>query len=142
MSKLSKADASLMIGFSRIANFLQREVGLLCNDYDLTQTQFAILEVLNSKGELLVGEVQRLILSTPGNVPYVINNLMKKGFVTKDAVESDRRCSRIGLTQKGRDKIMEVLPAHDQLLTEKFEVLTKEEKKDLIELFRKFRQRT
>ena len=128
-----------MIGFSRITNYLHHEVSTLCNKYDLTQTQFAILEVLNSKGELIVGEIQTLILSTPGNVPYVINNLIKKGFVTKVNVESDRRCSRISLTQAGKDKIMEILPAHDELLTEKFGVLTDNDKEELLELFRKFR---
>jgi len=139
MSKLNKTDASLMIGFSRITNYLHHEVSTLCNKYDLTQTQFAILEVLNSKGELIVGEIQTLILSTPGNVPYVINNLIKKGFVTKVNVESDRRCSRISLTQAGKDKIMEILPAHDELLTEKFGVLTDNKKGELLELVRKFR---
>ena len=139
MSKLSKKDASLMIGFSRITNYLQREVSLLCNQHELTQTQFAILEVLYSKGELLVGEIQKLILSTPGNVPYVINNLIKKGYVIKVNVESDKRCSRISLTPAGKEKIMEILPAHDNLLTEKFELLAASEKDELLSLIFKFR---
>lgn len=139
MSKLNKTDASLMIGFSRITNYLQHEISILCSKYDLTQTQFAILEVLYSKGELLVGEIQKLILSTPGNVPYVINNLIKKGYVIKVNVESDKRCSRISLTPAGKDKILEILPAHDKLLTEKFGVLAVSEKDELLSLLLKFR---
>ena len=76
MTKLSRTDRGLMIGLSRVTNDLQRQVGVLCGQHDLTQTQFAILEALYSKGDLLVGEIQRLILSTPGNVPFVINNLL------------------------------------------------------------------
>lgn len=140
MSKLNKIDASLMIGLSRITNYLQHEISLLCSEYDLTQTQFAVLEALNSKGELLVGEIQKLILSTPGNVPYVINNLIKKGFVAKENVESDKRCSKISLTPAGKDKILEILPAHDELLTEKFRVLTDSEKDELLSLILKFRK--
>ena len=139
MSKLNKTDASLMIGLSRITNYLQHEISVLCGQYDLTQTQFAILEVLHSKGELLVGEIQKLILSTPGNVPFVINNLMKKGFVTRVNVETDKRCSKISLTPSGKDKILQILPAHDELLTEKFGVLTDNEKEELLALVRKFR---
>jgi len=139
VSKLNGTDASLMIGISRITNHLQHEVSLLCIEYDLTQTQFAILEVLHSKGELLTGEIQRLILSTPGNVPYVINNLIKKGLVTKLNVESDKRCSRISLTQAGENKVLEILPAHDELLTKKFGVLSDNEKEELLSLVLKFR---
>ncbi|BCN31117.1 MarR family winged helix-turn-helix transcriptional regulator [Anaeromicropila herbilytica] len=141
MPKLNKIDASLMVGLSRITNYLQHEVSLLCSQYDLTLTQFAILEVLHSKGELLVGEIQKSILSTPGNVPYVINNLIKKGLVTKMNVESDKRYSIISLTPAGREKILKILPAHDELLTEKFGVLAISEKDELISLIFKFRKR-
>ncbi|NLB20589.1 MAG: MarR family transcriptional regulator [Clostridium sp.] len=139
MTKLSKIDASLMVGISRTAKYLQHQVSLLCSRYDLTQTQFAILEILNTKGELLVGEIQKLILSTPGNVPYVINNLIKKGYVTKANEEPDKRRSRISLTSLGKQKILEILPAHDDLLTEKFDVLSETEKKDLLKLILSFR---
>ena len=97
------------------------------------------MEILNTKGELLVGEIQKLILSTPGNVPYVINNLIKKGYVTKANEEPDKRRSRISLTSLGKQKILEILPAHDDLLTEKFDVLSETEKKDLLKLILSFR---
>ena len=121
------------------AKYLQHQVSLLCSRYDLTQTQFAILEILNTKGELLVGEIQKLILSTPGNVPYVINNLIKKGYVTKANEEPDKSRSRISLTSLGKQKILEILPAHDDLLTEKFGVLSETEKKELLKLILSFR---
>lgn len=139
MAKLNKTDASLIIELNRISNYLQHEISLLCAKFDLTQTQFSILEVLNSKDELLVGEIQKLIFSTPGNVPYVINNLIKKGYVTKENMETDKRCSKISLTTKGQDKILEILPAHDELLTQKFGVLSVSEKYELVSLIRKFK---
>lgn len=141
MSKLNKTDSSLMIGLSRITNYLQHEVSLLCNQYDLTLTQFAILEVLYTKGELLVGEIQKSILSTAGNVPFVINNLVKKDLVTKMSLETDKRCSKISLTTAGKDKILEILPVHDKLLAEKFGVITDKEKEELLSLILKFRNR-
>lgn len=139
MSKLSKTDASLMVGLSRTSKYLQHQVSILCKQHDLTQTQFAILEILHTKGELFVGEIQKLILSTPGNVPYVINNLIKKGFVSKTNEEADKRCSRISLTPLGEEKIEDILPIHDELLTEKFSVLTPSEKKELLKLILRFR---
>ena len=44
-------------------------------------------------------------------------------------LESDKRCSRISLTPAGKDKILEILPAHDKLLTEKFELLPLKKRK-------------
>lgn len=139
MTKLSKIDASLMVGLSRISKYLQQQVSVLCSEYDLTQTQFAILEILHTKGALCVGEIQNFILSTPGNVPYVINNLIKKGFVSKTHEEEDKRRSRINLTPSGKEKIMAILPRHDELLTEKFGVLSADEKKELLKLILRFR---
>lgn len=140
MSPLSRTDASLMIALNRITSHLLHEVSLLCARHDLTLTQFAILEALQAKGDLLVGEIQRSILSTPGNVPYVLNNLEKKGFVLKKDVEGDRRCTRISLAPLGRERIQEVLPEHDALLEELFGVLSLGQRKALLESLLAFRK--
>lgn len=140
MSPLSRSDASLMIALNRITSHLLHEVSLLCARHDLTLTQFAILEALHAKGDLLVGEIQRSILSTPGNVPYVLNNLEKKGYVVKKEVEGDKRCTRISLAPLGRERIRAVLPEHDALLEELFGVLTLAERKALLEGLLAFRK--
>ena len=54
-------------------------------------------------------------------------------------VESDKRCSLITLTPVGEDKILEILPAHDELLTEMFGVLSNKDKDELLSLIFKFR---
>ena len=46
--------------------------------------------------------------------------------------------SRISLTPAGKDKILEILPAHDKLLTEKFGVIAVKEKEERLPLILKF----
>lgn len=53
-------------------------------------------------------------------------------------LESDKRCSRISLTPAGKDKILEILLAHDKLLTEKFGVIAVKEKEERLLLILKF----
>ncbi len=140
MIPVEKKNRILLIGLSRTRNQLYRELDKVFSAHDITQTQFAILEVLYSKGDLMVGEIQEKILSTPGNVPYVISNLLAKGYVTKVQLQTDKRCSSIGLSEAGKNKIEEVLPDHNMLINRLFECLNDDEKNQLIYLLDRFRR--
>src|SRR4051794_8994796 len=59
--------------------------------HGLTQTEFAILEVLYHRGPLLLGEVQRKILVSSGGVTYLVDRLVEKGFVERRDCPEDRR---------------------------------------------------
>ncbi|MFR7417933.1 MarR family winged helix-turn-helix transcriptional regulator [uncultured Megasphaera sp.] len=130
-----------MVLLSRITRWVQRDVIAQCNAMGVTATQFAILEVLDSKGELSVGDIERLILSTPGNVPYVINNLCKKGWAKRENSHHDKRVTLVSLTPEGTAKIDAIRPIHDRILTEAFSALSFKEKRELSRmLFTIYRQ--
>lgn len=134
-------DIGLMILLSRITRWVQRQVILECNARGVTATQFAILEVLDSKGPLSVGDIEWLILSTPGNVPYVINNLCKKGWTTREDANHDKRITVVSLTPEGKAKIDDIRPVHDRILKEAFSGLSHKEKRELSRmLFTVYRQ--
>lgn len=137
---MSNINQKIIIGSSRMRNELYRELERVFLQFDLTTSQFAILEVLYSQGELLVGEIQVKILSTPGNVPVVIENLKKKGLITKRQDLKDRRCSVIALTDSGKELVKKILPIHDTRLDELLRGYTEEEKAMLVKLFLKFKE--
>lgn len=137
---MSSINQKIIIGSSRMRNELHRELEKVFLKFDLTTTQFAILEVLYSHGDLLVGEIQVKILSTPGNVPVVIENLKKKGLITKQQKDKDRRCSIISLTESGKELVKKILPIHDNRLDELLAGYTEEEKAMLVKLFLKFKE--
>lgn len=108
---------------------------------DLTQTQFAVLDVLYSKGAMKVGQLIDSILATSGNMTVVIRNMEKKGWVVRQACPGDKRAYLVSLTDVGRQVIEHALPLHMAKIEETFSVLTEEEQDQLIRLLKKFKPR-
>ncbi|MDO4793750.1 MAG: MarR family transcriptional regulator [Filifactor alocis] len=137
---MSTTEEKLLISVSRMRNLLFRDLDSIFSSNGLTTTQFAVLEVLYHKGNLCVGDIQRLILGTSGNVPLVIKNLEKEGLVLRKKSETDKRISMIELTEKGLLLIKKVYPLQKQRLSELFRDVPIEEKKaitkNLLEMYR------
>ncbi len=128
---MSTTEEKLLISISRMRNLLFRDLDTIFSSNGLTTTQFAVLEVLYHKGTLCVGDIQRLILGTSGNIPLVIKNLEKEGLVLRKKSETDRRISMIDLTEKGLLLIKKVYPLQKQRLSELFQDVSNKEKKTL-----------
>ena len=91
----------------------QIHVGLFaeeCGGEDLTPVQFGILTVLQN-GE----EMDQLTLSTSVGIDRtsgadVIRRLERRGYVTRDASDHDRRAKIIRITHLGKDCVSRVRP--------------------------------
>jgi len=103
----------------------------------LTPAQFGVLEVLYHKGDLRICDIIEKTLSTGGNMTVVIDNLIKDGLIIRYPDPSDGRASLIRISQDGIKRIEEIFPKHIDNLREIFEVLTSEEKLQLISLLKK-----
>lgn len=133
-------DLKLFISLSRTLLFLDRKTDKIFKEHGITKTQFAVLEVLYHKGDLSQCDIRKLILTTAGNLPVVINNLLKEDLITKTPHEEDRRRQVLSLTNKGRQLIQKVFPENKQCIQECFSVWTEEEKEILHGLMKKFRK--
>ena len=105
----------------------------------LTNSQFAVLEVLYSKGDLKICEIIEKILTTSGNVTVVIKNLEKDGLVSKNIDPEDKRSMLISITDKGKKVMDEIFPKHVDNINKIFDILTIEEKLELKKILKKFR---
>jgi DNA-binding MarR family transcriptional regulator len=103
----------------------------------LTIAQFAVLEILYHKGDLRIADIIAGTLSTGGNMTVVIDNLRKEGFVTRKRDPEDGRASLICITEKGKQYMTDIFPEHVSNISEIFDVLSMEEKKQLIQLLKK-----
>ena len=99
----TKKSMAVYISMSRVINTLRRENNKLILKHNLTLGQFAVMEALYSKGRLSTGEVMEKILSTSGNIPVIVKNLEKDGFITRKQDEADKRRFILDLTDKGKD---------------------------------------
>jgi MarR family 2-MHQ and catechol resistance regulon transcriptional repressor len=80
--------------------------------FGLGTTEFGVLEVLHHKGELPVCEVQRRILVQSSSTTYVVDKLVKRGFVRRRPSQRDRRVILLALTAAGRRLINRIFPPH------------------------------
>ncbi|MFU1862641.1 MarR family winged helix-turn-helix transcriptional regulator, partial [Enterococcus faecium] len=59
--------------------------------YDLNITEFSVLELLLHKGPQTIQKIKEKILIASSSTTYVIDQLHKKGYVTRTPSEKDRR---------------------------------------------------
>ena len=105
--------------------------------HNLTFNQFKVLEVLYHVGDLNIGSITKLAMSTPGNITVVVKNLIRDSWITSQKDPNDSRSSILSITQKGKDIIEDVFPNHAQNLTKALEILSDEELDTLYDLLNK-----
>ena len=127
----------ILIGLHRNVNTLDKKKSQIAGEYNLTFSQFMVLEALYSKGDMSVGEVRERILSSVGTIPLIINNLVKMNYVERLADKKDKRVCILHLTKEGRDVISKVAPKNEMMIEESMKVLDSEEKEKLVYLLKK-----
>ncbi|WP_320035815.1 MarR family transcriptional regulator [Halarcobacter sp.] len=107
------------------------------SEHELTFNQFKVLEVLYHRGDLSIGSITKLTLSTPGNITVVVKNLKRDGWITSVVNPEDKRASILSITQKGKDKMKAIFPQHAQNIFDYMGVLEEDELETLYNLLRK-----
>jgi MarR family 2-MHQ and catechol resistance regulon transcriptional repressor len=124
-----------IIKLNRSVNALQTHlIPVIQKDFGITESQFAVLEVLHHLGPLSQGQICQKILRSGSNVTTVVDNLERDGLVRRDRDEADRRVQIVTLTEQGRTLIVDAFPAHVARVTELMGVLTPLEQKELSRL--------
>jgi MarR family 2-MHQ and catechol resistance regulon transcriptional repressor len=100
-------------------------------------SDFAIMEALLHKGSLTINQIGRKVLLTSGSMTAAINRLEKGGFVERLRDQSDGRYFYVHLTKNGRKVIRKAYHNHRLNLEKIAEILTDEERMELIRLLKK-----
>lgn len=106
-------------------------------EHGLTVTEFGIMEALHHKGPLLLGEIQRKVLVTSGGITYLVDRLVEKGLVRREACPTDRRARYAVLTPAGTRLIARIFPAHAQEIRAAVAGLGAREQEEAIALLRR-----
>lgn len=134
---MSKTNLKLVIAMARSYNNTFGKIEKNIKSFDLTSSEFGVLEFLYHKGDQPVQEIAKKILVTSGTITYVINKLIEKEYVVRKQCSKDKRIFYIHLTKKGEKKIANIFPDHEKFLDELFKGLADAEKNLLIEKLRK-----
>jgi DNA-binding MarR family transcriptional regulator len=110
--------------------------------WDITLPRFDLLSQLHRAGAegLTMGDLSRAMMVSAGNVTGLVDALVGEGLVKRTVSASDRRQSRVRLTQAGKRGFEEMLPEHERWIDEAFAGLDPAELKRLLELLAKLKR--
>lgn len=100
-------------------------------------SDFAVLEVLLHKGPGPVNVIGKKVGLTSGSITTAIDRLEEKRYVTREASAEDGRVIMVKLTERGRRFIEQAYNEHAQRLEKAVSVLSREERRQLVDLTRK-----
>lgn len=104
---------------------------------DLNWSDFAVLEVLLHKGPLPVNTIGPKVMLTSGSISVAVDRLVRRGLVSRENVESDRRARVVHLTEAGRTLIECAFAQHAEAMEVATEGLSKAERLQTIALLKK-----
>jgi DNA-binding MarR family transcriptional regulator len=82
----------------------------------LTPSQFDVIATLGDTDGMTCSELSAKTLVTKGTLTGVLDRLVSKGLIKRDAIRSDRRYTRISLTKKGDALFRKTFAAHSAFL--------------------------
>lgn len=132
-----KRSLDAFIKFNRASITLSSRLSESLRTFKLTESQFAVVEVLYHLGPMNLSEICGKLLCTGGNLTTVVDNLEKQKLAKRIPGKTDRRQYEIHLTQKGRKHIEKLFPAHVQRIVREFSVLSADEQEEFSRLCKK-----
>lgn len=137
-----KRALNAFITLMRAADSLSARLAEELTEHELTVSQFGVMEALMHLGPLCQKELAHKLLVSGGNVTMVVDNLEKRGLVTRERSTVDRRLVTVSLTPAGRRRITAVFPRHMARIVKHFAILSSDEQETLRGLCRTLGRQT
>ncbi len=125
------------IKLMRAADSVQAPLDRRLAALGLTEGQFGVLEILQHLGPRTAGDLGRKSFRSAGHITTVLDNLERRGLVTRTRLPEDRRTVIVALTPAGRRLVARVFPGHVAAIVAAFRVLSPAEQASLQRLLRK-----
>lgn len=103
----------------------------------LNPTEFAVLELIYSKGDQPIQKIGEKVLIASSSITYVVDKLEKKKYIERKPCQKDRRVTYAAITPVGTEFMDEVFPKHRAAIYEICAGLDFNEKMVLIGLLKK-----
>lgn len=137
--KIDDQDLSLklFVVLSRAIQSINKRVEEDIRSYELNPTEFAVLELLYSKGDQPIQKIGDKVLLASSSITYVVDKLEKKNLIERKPCPKDRRVTYAVITEEGQRLMNEIFPKHKEAIQNIFGGLNIEEKTQLIEQLKK-----
>ena len=105
--------------------------------FDLTVSQFSVLEALYHLGTLSQSALAHKLLKSTGNISAVLKHIEKRGLLTRERNPQDNRYMKVCLTDSGRALIESLFDDHVAGIVQEMAALTPSEQDELARLCKK-----
>lgn len=83
---------------------------------DVTANDLHVIEAIGPSGAKNMSSVARLLSVTTGTLTISVNSLVKKGYVSRERSEKDRRVVLVSLTGKGKKAFEQHKHFHEEMI--------------------------
>ena len=147
IEKILKISSNLPLSKQVVVNFLftsgivNRKLNDVLKPFDISIQQFNVLRILRGqKGKpITLAKVQERMINKMSNTTRLVDKLIKKGYVLKQANKNNKRKIDITITQEGLLFLSEISNLIDNTEQNIISSLTKDEAYNLIRLLEKVR---
>lgn len=139
MASADQQDLSLklFVVLSRAVQSVTKRVEEDIKNYGLNPTEFAVLELLFSKGDQPIQKIGEKILLASSSITYVVDKLEKKQLLVRKPCPTDRRVTYASITPEGEELMNTIFPEHKEAIQEIFGGLDAKEKEIMITQLKK-----
>ncbi|MCK1975668.1 MarR family transcriptional regulator [Jeotgalicoccus huakuii] len=109
-------------------------------DEDLGVSHILTLSFIQHNAPSRPSDVSKALGLTPPTVTHLVNKLVKKELVEREANENDRRIIYLVITTKGQEILEKAIESGQVLRKEIFLKLTEDERQQLLNLYKKLNQ--
>lgn len=106
-------------------------------DYDLSLSEFAVLEALYHLGVLSQRDLANKLLQSTGNISTVLKKLERRGLISRQRDPHDNRYMQVRITDSGENVLERCFPPHVRGIVEEMSTLTPHEQDELARLCKK-----
>lgn len=124
-----------------VARLVESEIrSRLLAEFEVTIPRFDILAQLYRVPDgLVLGELSKRLMVSPGNITAVIKRLVDDGFIIRAHNPSDRRENIVQMTEFGREKFGQMAAAHEEWIRNLTADLTPADLRALMGLLQKMK---
>lgn len=127
----------LFVVLTRTLESIKKRVEEDIKRLEMNPTEFAVLELIYSKGEQPIQKIGDKVLIASSSITYVVDKLEKKNLLKRKPCPKDRRVTYATITEAGTEFMNKILPKHTLAIQEICAGLGTDEKRFMIEQLKK-----
>ena len=118
-----------------VGGLIEAKIDSVCRRFGISHAALNAMAVIEGEAEpMLTGEVAARMHITSGTITSLLDNLERKGYVTRTSDPDDRRRVLVDVTADAQAVLDELLPAIQQVSQLLFDKITQDRQRALLEI--------